>query len=106
MIPTKRPSSSSQIVRVGLPSTFMADLANHSSAPVLTCFETRQKSRRDLGDTYEIYRESVDGLPQFGPEADANPMELLTKGAPEGRPCFAMLRRRPRSLSRSRRRFS
>src|SRR5262245_42387843 len=44
-----------------------------SKASVLTCLVTRQKRRRGVVDTYKIYRESVDGLPQFGPEPDANP---------------------------------
>jgi len=36
-------------------------------------------------DTYKIYRESVDGLPQFGPEPDANPTELLGQGRAGGK---------------------
>ena len=45
----------------------------------------RQKRLRGLVDTYKIYRESVDGLPQFGPEPDANPTELLVQGRAGGK---------------------
>ena len=45
----------------------------------------RQKRRRGVVDTYEIYRESADGLPQFGPEPDANPTELLGQGRAGGK---------------------
>src|SRR5215468_11647706 len=78
MIPTERQSASSQIVRVGFPSTCMTNLMGQPSfVLVLSCFEIRQKRRRGVVDTYKIYRESVDGLPQFWPEPVANPTELF-----------------------------
>src|SRR5262249_61786386 len=69
---TVEPSGSSQIVRMGLPSTFMAAL--------LTRFALRQKRCRCRRDTHQTYRESADGAPQLRPEAGPNLIEHATSG--------------------------
>src|SRR5258708_14626125 len=54
-------------------------------AAVLRCFRMRQKRRRGVVDICKIYRESVDDLPQFRPEQDANPRELFGQGRAGGK---------------------